>query len=64
MSEVNSNDGPVIPIPRVKGEVSTYDVARAYLESMHVTSWPKDSWQVREVAGQDNAAAWITGTSR
>lgn len=62
MSEVNSNDSQPVVIPRRRnvGEVSTFDVARAYLEAMHVTSWPKDSWQIRELKGQDAAAAWVT----
>lgn len=38
---------------------STYDVALAYLESMHTTSWPTKSWSIRKIEGASEAAAWI-----
>lgn len=57
---MSNGNGRPLPVPKRVGEVSTYDVARAYLNAMHVTSWPRDSWQIREAKGQDKAAEWIT----
>lgn len=49
-----------IPVPVKKGQVTTYEIARAYLESLHATLWPGEAWYIREEAGQDAAAVWIT----
>lgn len=60
--EIDNNHAP-IPVKklgRIGGEVTTYEVARAYLESMHATMWPSHSWPIRKESGADEAAAWIT----
>lgn len=39
---------------------STYEVVTAYLRSLKVTTWPAVGWQIRDEAGLDAAATWVT----
>lgn len=54
-----SSPGP-IPIPKLKGNVATYDVARAMLEELHAAIWPNEVFGIATEEGRDKAAVWIT----
>lgn len=49
-----------VPTPVKPGRVTTYDIAKAYLDSLHATLWPAEAWYIRDEDGQDAAAVWIT----
>lgn len=49
-----------VPTPIKQGQVGTYEIAKAYLESLHATLWPGEAWYIRDEDGQDAAAVWIT----
>lgn len=49
-----------VPTPVKARKPTTYDIAKAYLESLHCTLWPGEAWYIRTEDGQDAAAVWIT----
>lgn len=42
--------------------LSNYDIARAYIKSLNVTSWPSVGWSVKgnDDDGLDAAATWLS----
>jgi hypothetical protein len=55
MSENNGRPDPYHKLP-----VPTFEVAKAYLASKHITMWPSVSWTIKRSTGLEDAAAWIT----
>lgn len=44
-----------------KEDVTTYDIAIAFLNAMHVISWPNVGWRIAGKSGErEKAAEWLT----